>query len=76
MSERCQSCSAEIFFALTRKGHRMPINKIPDPKGNVVVEPVGTSSFLAHVVDMFTKPEAKRYMPHHATCPQGREWRR
>ena len=39
----CKSCGAEIEWALTPEGHRIPIDKVPVPDGNIVYdyEPTG-----------------------------------
>lgn len=38
---RCRSCHVEIFFGLTTKGKRMPIDLTPVEDGNMVVEDLG-----------------------------------
>lgn len=68
----CRSCGAEIVWKYTENRKRIPLDAEPNPNGNVYFRhgkavvlgagefPVGTT----------------RYMPHHATCPQGKEWKR
>lgn len=80
MMSRCRSCGAEIFWATSSSGKAMPLNAKPDPMGNVRV--FGASSARSAVVlagerlELAHAAGAPLYMPHHATCPQGRAWRK
>ncbi len=50
----------------------IPLNTAPDRAGNMVFTAPGQ-------VEQVTAERLaldERYMPHHATCPQGRDWRR
>lgn len=76
-SEKCRSCAAPIRWVRTAATDAlMPLDHEPNPDGNVeldaqgraVVHPAGQASMF--------EQRPTRYMPHHATCPQGREWRR
>jgi hypothetical protein len=68
----CRSCGAPIVWARTVRGKMIPLNSAPDPAGNMVL--VGPGQ--AEQVTGERLPLEDRYMPHHATCPQGRDWRR
>ena len=37
MSDRCRSCGAQIFWAVTANGKRMPLDAQPHPEGNLVL---------------------------------------
>lgn len=73
---RCQSCDAPLRWARTVKGKRMPLDRDPDPKGNVTLDERG-------VVHVHPPAEVARllaagrliFMPHHATCPNAQEHR-
>lgn len=72
---RCRSCDAEVRWARTSAGKRMPLDAEPDPNGNV--ELVGEGMMEVAVVHSQQSMGAGvRYMPHHATCPDAAEWRR
>lgn len=73
----CRSCGAEISWARSAaSGSPMPIDAEPTPEGNVVYtgELVAGAPFV-QVLGKGERDDRPRYMPHHATCPQGREWR-
>jgi hypothetical protein len=77
--KKCRSCQAEIFWALTSDGKRMPVNAMPDPTGGFVLElvsylPAG-EHLEARVFD-FHHNERKRYTSHFATCPDAGSWRK
>ena len=73
---RCRKCPAEIVFAKTASGKWMPIDKVPNVDGNLAdagFDDEGT--MLVAPVDLFTGPDATRYMPHWATCPAAEDFR-
>lgn len=76
---RCRSCDAQIRWATTSAGKAMPLDFEPSEFGNVALagieRPVAT---VLAGVDLTTARATGRrlFMPHHATCPQGREWHR
>lgn len=82
---KCRSCGAPMAWVRTSAGKLMPVDANEDgspretPEGNVVItSPPGRSTPTVEVLGPLeqmveTRP---RFMPHHATCPQGREWRR
>jgi len=77
---RCRSCSAEIVWAETTGGERMPLDVRPAAGGNVrLVDDNGTRR--AHVVgstiDLFDPDDdGTRFMPHFVSCPDAGSWRR
>lgn len=70
MTDTCRSCGASIFWALTFKGKRMPIDSEMVPDGNIVVE-----DGVAYVQTADTA-QLLAYKSHYATCPQADEWRK
>ncbi len=80
---KCRSCGAAIIWAITARGVRMPLDAMPDPaKGNQIIEldaPEGIDgpqTWRCRAASMLLDAGQDRYMPHHATCPDGRRWRR
>lgn len=80
---KCRSCGAPIIWAITRRGVRIPLDAVPDlVKGNQVIEldaPEGIDgpqTWRARAADTLLDAAQDRYMPHHATCPQGKQWRK
>lgn len=73
---RCKSCGAPIQWVRSgASGGPMPLDVAPNPKGNVVLTGhKAAGGPVARVVSEGEEPGRVRYMPHHATCPQGREW--
>lgn len=84
MNSTCRSCKAPIIWARTKKGRDIPLDAKPSPQGNMAfvegVDHAGNQTRLA--VQRKAAPMQAAlglevlYMPHHATCPQGKEWRR
>lgn len=77
---RCRSCDAEIIWAATPAGKSMPLNAKPDPFGNVEVSGDTARPVATVLAGLFLEDARSTgrelYMPHHATCPQGRDWRK
>lgn len=77
----CRSCGALIRWVTSgRTGKRMPIDAEPSLSGNLRLK-VLVGVVTALVVP--AGPERSRlrsedgaYISHHATCPDGRAWRR
>ena len=69
-TDECKSCGRPIFWAKTTKGKPMPIDREPDPAGNLIVMD-GT----ALVVAPLAYPTRLHWRPHFATCPQAEWWR-
>jgi hypothetical protein len=88
--KRCRSCGAEILWAqiLDEHGQRirredgrrfkaMPVDWAPAPGGNVIVYDRPGEGFVCRVLKHGEQPrpgERGRWA-HHATCPQGSDWR-
>jgi hypothetical protein len=78
----CDSCEADIFFALTDRGKRMPLDPDPHPAGNVLVweASVGPHGSLRcrtlgrAEVDA-QSDDVELYRTHFATCPDAARFR-
>ncbi|HAM56177.1 MAG TPA: hypothetical protein DCQ64_12545 [Candidatus Rokubacteria bacterium] len=68
-SGKCKGCGAPILWATTRNGKPIPLDRDPDPKGNIVL--------AGPLARLFTADDAgaTRYMPHHATCPKAKQFK-
>lgn len=84
---KCRSCGAEIVWAITERGKRIPLNAEPDnAKGNIVIALLDEMAptrgggmepmFSARTALGLMNANEERYMPHHAVCPQAKQWRR
>lgn len=75
----CRSCGAEIFWAETAGGKRMPVDADPVPDGNVIVEDRPGDGLRATVLEpgalMLDDPGLPRYVSHFATCPNASQHR-
>lgn len=77
--DTCRSCGAAIIWATTDRGVSMPVDRDPAAGGNVSLTPHAArdGQWRAAVVAprlAFGRTDLR--MPHHATCPQGRAWKR
>ncbi len=85
-SPRCRSCRAPIWWGLTAKGRRMPLDLAPTEDGNVVIERVdaligiGADDPLPRVrvlrKDDVVGRDTPRYVAHWATCSNPERHRR
>jgi hypothetical protein len=76
----CRSCGAELFYAVTAGGKRIPLDAEPHPEGNIAVTRLkdrtqaqtlsGTELHLARSMGNVL------YRTHFATCPDHALWRR
>lgn len=82
LPENCRSCGDPLLWVTTAAtGKAMPLNPEPDPAGNVVLADDLLGGASAQVLGPGEAWGARErgedlYMPHHATCPQGKRWRR
>lgn len=77
---KCKSCGASIFWCITARGKRVPLDAEPDPiKGNMIVTDRGDvpgKRYLATIVAPLVDAKQTRYLSHFATCPEAKKWRR
>ncbi len=77
----CRSCGAEIMWTKSETtGRSMPVDFAPSEKGNVALWD-RRGSIVSRVLTGQDLAEARAAgrplrMPHHATCPQGKDWKR
>jgi hypothetical protein len=68
----CRSCGAPIEWRRTVNGKAMPIDAVPTPSGNLVID--------GHKVRAATEDEKVvphlLYTSHFATCPDARQHRK
>ena len=72
---QCSSCHAEIIWALTERGKRMPVDANPVPAGgNVTLQDNGSGSPIA----VYAKGPVPgpRYLSHFVTCPSANKHRK
>lgn len=71
---RCKSCNAEIVWARTDRGRRMPLERADD--GNIVLRDVDRVRFIRDGRVQYPggaaelRGDERRYVSHFATCPQ------
>ena len=71
----CRSCGAEIVWAVTATGKRMPVDAATHPDGNVQLDR-DHATVLGPLDRLFAADQgADLHMPHHATCPDANDWR-
>lgn len=70
----CRSCGAEIIWAVTESGRRIPMDAAPvKPKGLFILQPDG-DALIAYSTSSAVAPLL--YQSHFATCPNADEHRR
>lgn len=74
---KCRSCGAAIIWAVTRNEKSIPLDAEPSPEGNVVLDDLRNATVLGPLDLLLHDRDAQPlYMPHHASCPDGEEWKR
>lgn len=63
---RCRSCGAEILWALSENESPYPLDARVTTIAFEFPRPAGALKWVP----------LRGHVPHHITCPQGREWRR
>jgi hypothetical protein len=75
----CKSCGAKIFFALTGKGKRMPLDHLPVPDGNLVLEASRSPATDEPSVRAYNAEvdgdTTRRFVSHFSSCPAASKWR-
>lgn len=73
MSATCRSCGAQIIWAQTASGRKMPVDAEAVLGGNLSLVDVPGEAPLATVIEASADVFARR--PHFATCPDAASWR-
>lgn len=76
MTGICRSCGAAIIWGKTVAGKNMPLDAEPSDKGNMTISQDGVIAAITAASPLFADTGAARYLSHHATCPDGKKWRR
>lgn len=75
----CRSCGAPIAWCWSSGGKLQPVDPDPAPNGNLEVT-IAAKGPHAGEREAHVRPAdllgGHRYIGHHATCPDGKEWRR
>lgn len=72
---KCRSCHAPVIWAQTLRDKFLPVNPEPSDKGQVTLEEREGKPPLA----LYHGVKARGityYVPHWATCPQSKQWRK
>jgi len=69
----CSSCGADIVWAITERGKKMPVDTQLTLGGNLLLLE-RDDGLHALVVEPY--PDRLAYTSHFATCPQAAEWRK
>ena len=70
----CRTCGAKIIWAVTDKGHNIPIDPTPRPDGNLMLCEDGAVLLAIPVCEGDNPTE--RYVSHFASCPDAAVHRR
>lgn len=74
-SVTCRSCDAAIFWAVTERGRRIPIDVEPVANGNITLSDFSDGLRATYLrKDETTRHD--RYVSHFATCPDAKTHRR
>jgi hypothetical protein len=73
---QCRSCEADIIWARTVTGRRMPVDADPDVGGTVQLEVI--QGFVRATVHTPTAETVRQglHHSHFSTCPDADEWRK
>lgn len=72
----CRSCKAPVYWCVSGTGTRIPVDVEVRENGNIQLHWNGERILAVHLGgNAAAHPGPKRW-PHHATCPDGKSWRR
>lgn len=75
---QCRGCSADVFYAVTAKGKRMPVDAVASPHGNVAITaanpPVAVVVSKGQAAGMRAAGH-QLYLSHFASCVRADEFR-
>lgn len=74
---KCQSCGAEIIWAMTQTNKRTLVDAKPVPNGNIYLVHRGPDQPPLAVHAKFSRPvgEVPKYRSHFASCRDRHKWR-
>jgi hypothetical protein len=72
----CRYCRASIMWAITEKGHRIPLDPSPSLNGNVMLDFQPGGVPIATVLGQSKKTTEPLWIAHMATCPGWNKKRR
>ena len=81
----CKTCRAEIRWAVTVNGKKIPIDAAPAAGGNITLSERAKQAPIAVMLDaqgnaplpaLQPSAEAPRYTSHFATCPDAENYRK
>lgn len=73
--EKCRSCSAPIYWAVTEAGKSIPVDAEPIPTGNMALNFL-TAGVSARILGRSEHHNGARYQSHFVTCPNANKHRR
>lgn len=71
----CDSCGAQITWALTTNGKKMPIDSAPCDNGNLVLEYQHGDYETRKATEDDRRLARPLHTSHFATCPHAATWR-
>jgi hypothetical protein len=71
-TSQCRSCGAPIFWAVTERGAKIPMNPAPTEQGFVITAPKKGGPPLAE--NRFAQLGEHYYTSHFATCRDAKQW--
>lgn len=82
--DQCRSCKAEIVWAITERGKRMPVDKLPSKKGNLMlvwrtgeVTPLAVYLTTEQIAAFDGSLQRHRmHLSHFVTCKEADKWRK
>lgn len=79
-TERCRSCRAQIAWAITPNGKKLPLDPEPHDQGNLTVSLDGgvlrTGVVLRAAREAMHEAGNQLYLSHFATCAHADQWRK
>lgn len=76
----CRSCGADVTWTVTANAKRMLVDSEPVPNGNVQLyhapEGLKATVLAGERLNAARIAGAQLHLSHHASCPQGKEWRK
>jgi hypothetical protein len=74
--DKCRSCGAKVFWVITQKNKRMPVDPEPVENGNLEIHDQGQYRPPLAIYVSVKPPGVLRHISHFVTCPNAKAHRK
>ena len=75
-TSKCRACGAEVYWAMSANGRKMPVDAAVNDKGNILMQIDSEGNLRFITVRGTANLKRNRYTSHFATCPYAAAFRK